>query len=214
MLETTRKIRSLVIAENIIETKESDNFSNENCVISNLVSTKSSYSIIESDTEKIDKLSETDNNLIKDRAKTSEPDKILFISAESSNLSLDKFYKNENQIEFDKKLEIESNKDSNDILSDHDGSENEPDGECLRQNKNSFVFGDSDENESDDEMTPADQAAIDDHSIKNDNFNYRKLHNQIALADDANLIESFRFSMPALRRKNQEPEKKRRRIDS
>ena len=63
-------------------------------------------------------------------------------------------------------------------------------------------------------MTPADQAAIDDHSIKNDNFNYRKLHNQIALADDANLIESFRFSMPALRRKNQEPEKKRRRIDS
>ena len=190
MLETTRKIRNLVIAEKIIETKESDNFSNENCVISNLVSTKSSYSIIESDTEKIDKLSETDNNLIKDRAKT------------------------ESQIEFDKKLEIESNKDSNDILSDYDGSENEPDGECLRQNKNSFVFGDSDENESDDEMTPADQAAIDDHSIKNDNFNYRKLHNQIALADDANLIESFRFSMPALRRKNQEPEKKRRRIDS
>ena len=86
MLETTRKIRNLVIAEKIIETKESDNFSNENCVISNLVSTKSSYSVIESDTEKIDELSETDNNLIKDRAKTSEPDKILFISAESSNL--------------------------------------------------------------------------------------------------------------------------------
>ena len=83
------------------------------------------------------------------------------------------------------------------------------DGESLRKNKNSFIFGDISGDETEDEMTPADRAAIDD-SFKKDDFNYRKLCNQIQLDDDTALLGSFRKYLPSLREKSDEPAKKKR----
>ena len=85
------------------------------------------------------------------------------------------------------------------------------DSECLRKNKNSLIFGISSGEESADEMTPADKAAIDD-SMNTDDFNYRKFRNQVQLEDDNALIESLKHCLPALQKKKNQPPRKRRKL--
>ena len=108
---------------------------------------------------------------------------------------------------FDENVDDESNK-----FYEIDCDENSfDDSECLRKNKNSLIFGISSGEESADEMTPADKAAIDD-SMQTDDFNYRKFRNQVQLEDDNALIESLKHCLPALQKKKNQPPRKRRKL--
>ena len=106
---------------------------------------------------------------------------------------------------------LQSDKIENEIFDDSNFDEESEieDSECLRKNKNSLIFGDISGDETEDEMTPADKAAIDD-SFKKDDFNYRNLCNQIQLDDDTALLKSFQKYLPSLRKKSDEPAKKKR----
>ena len=129
------------------------------------------------------------------------------ITTESNNL-------NDIASETTQKDYFQSNNIENEIFDDSNFDEESEmkDSECLRKNKNSLIFGDISGDETEDEMTPADKAAIDD-SFKRDDFNYRKLCNRLQLDDDTALLESFQKYLPSLREKSDEPAKKKRKTN-
>ena len=100
-------------------------------------------------------------------------------------------------------------------------SENDPKigGEInLRQNKNSFIFGNSSGDESEDQENTDDEAMIDNSSFGTNSLNHAALRNEIQGQDDDDLIENFKTCLPACRRrtktkKSNQPARKKRKLE-
>ena len=85
----------------------------------------------------------------------------------------------------------------------------------LRKKKTSFVYGNSSDEEPEEEMNSEDEAAIDDSLIGRDNFNYASVRNKIQGQDDDEIINDFTkvlraFDSRPRRHKFREPPKKKR----
>lgn len=68
-----------------------------------------------------------------------------------------------------------------------------------RSKKQSFVFGDSSEEESSDEVMPEDLAMIDDSCEKNDNFCHASLHHKLSIEDESQKENKILEELPLLR---------------
>ena len=68
-----------------------------------------------------------------------------------------------------------------------------------RSRKQSFYFGDSSEEESEDEVMPEDLAMIDDSCEKVDNFSHASLHHKLSIKDESQKEDKILEKLPLLR---------------